>query len=252
MSGKPAGANGPMTRRIGVAVGLDSADRAVDPLRDLVPGSLRLRRATVEYLRPRSAMELIYEQNFDATEAYPPYWAELWASGVELAYAVSEEDLAGRSVLELGCGLGLPGIAAALGGARVLATDRSPDAVAITGRNARRSGATLDARTCAWSEPELITDRAPWDLVLAADVLYGQRHVDELLALLPRLVDGGGEVWLADPGRPLAAEFLAACQERWETLTATPTRDPEVTIHRIRGPRLAGAADASSAEPAVG
>ena len=46
---------------------------------------------------------------------------------------------------------------------------------------------------------------APWDLVLGADLLYERRNVDQLLALLPRL---GGEVLLAEPGRPPAARFF--------------------------------------------
>ena len=58
-----------------------------------------------------------------------PYWAELWPSGLALADYVATLDLAGRRVLELGCGLALPSFAAALGGADVLATDWAPEAL---------------------------------------------------------------------------------------------------------------------------
>jgi predicted nicotinamide N-methyase len=57
-----------------------------------------------------------------------------------------------------------------------------------------------------WDEPALLLAGAPWDLVLGADVLYEQRNADLLLDLLPRL---GGEILIADPGRPFAASFLA-------------------------------------------
>ena len=60
---------------------------------------------------------------------------------------------------------------------------------------------------CSWTEPEPLLARAPWDLVLASDVLYEARNGDVLLELLPRL---GPEVWLADPGRTPAAPFLEA------------------------------------------
>ena len=50
--------------------------------------------------------------------------------------------------------------------------------------------------------------RAPWDLVLGADVLYPHADLTDLAELLPRLVTAGGEVWLADPGRPPAAAFV--------------------------------------------
>ena len=47
----------------------------------------------------------------------------------------------GARTLELGCGLGLPSIAAALAGGRVLATDWSTEAIAMTATNAERNGA---------------------------------------------------------------------------------------------------------------
>lgn len=208
-------------------------DDRTDPRHELEGGSIELLRGRVEFVHPREAMERLYEQNFDATDDYPPYWAELWPSGIELAWAVSGRDLTGARVVELGCGLGLPGIAAALGGARVLATDRSPDSVAFAASNAARSGAVLETAVCSWEAAEAVVDRAPWDLVLASDVLYGRRNLVELLALLPRLVDASGEVWISDPTRPLSGEFLAAAGADWHVSTAD-TRVPSVRIHRLR------------------
>jgi predicted nicotinamide N-methyase len=63
-----------------------------------------------------------------------------------------------------------------------------------------------------WDEPASIVERAPWDVVLAADVLYERRNVDELLALLPQL---GPSVLLADPGRPHAKTFLERAAATW-------------------------------------
>jgi predicted nicotinamide N-methyase len=222
-----------MTQRMAAAARI--GERAADPRRGLVTGSIALRSGRIDFVHPREAMELVYEQNFDADEEYPPYWAELWPSGIELAYAVSTRVLAGAQVLELGCGLGLPSIAASLAGGRVLATDRSPDATTFTALNARRSGAVLETAVCSWDEPDTMIDRGPWSVVLASDVLYGQRNVTELLALLPRLVDDSGEVWIADPGRPLAEDFLAAARSTWHRVSTSATRIPSVRIHRLRG-----------------
>jgi predicted nicotinamide N-methyase len=156
-------------------------------------------------LRPPSADELIDESTFD-DEEFLPYWAELWPSGVALGRYVATLDLAGRKVLELGCGLGLPSLAAALGGADVLATDWAEDAIELLRENAERNGAALRVERVRWSEPEPLLRAAPWDVVLGADLLYEERNADQLAALLPRL---GGEVLLAEPGRPYAKEFLA-------------------------------------------
>jgi predicted nicotinamide N-methyase len=194
---------------------------------DLVEETVALPARTLSILRPRNAEALLDEEAFEHEE-FPPYWAELWASGEALARAIAERDIAGRDVVELGCGLALPALAAALGGARVLATDWSADAIELARENARRNELDLDVAVVRWSEPRTLLERAPWDLVLAADVLYERRNVDELLVLLPQL---GGNVLLAEPGRPHAKTFFARAAGTWRieeaesvyTLTATDT-----------------------------
>ncbi len=208
-----------------------------DPRLDLAAGSVDLVRGRLDFVHPRDATALLYEDDVAADQAYPPYWAEPWPSGIELAHAVSAGDWRRAPVLELGCGLGLPAVAAALAGARVLATDRSADAVAFAAANAARNGVGVETAVCSWARPDVLRARAPWRLVLAADVLYGQRNVDELLDLLPRLVDDDGAVWVADPQRPLAGEFLASARASWRSVETVPTRLPEVLVHRLAGPR---------------
>ena len=155
-------------------------------------------------LRPPEAEELLSEEAFEHEE-FLPYWAELWPSGVALARLVRRRPLGGLRVLELGCGLGVPSIVAALGGARVLATDWSVDALEVTALNAERNGAALETAAVSWNQPEPLLDAGAWDLVLGADLLYERRNVDQLLDLLPRL---GREILLAEPGRPPAAQFF--------------------------------------------
>lgn len=163
-------------------------------------------------LRPPNAETLIDEARFEQDE-FMPYWAELWTSGVALAAVVAERELAGARVLELGCGLGAASVAAALGGADVLATDWAPEALELTRRNAALNGAELETLLADWSRPEPLLARAPFELVLCADVLYEPRNVDALLELLPRLTD---EVLLGEPGRPTAARFFELAEQDWE------------------------------------
>jgi len=166
---------------------------------ELAPGR------SVSLLRPPSADELIDEDAFDEDE-FLPYWAELWPSGVALARTVAALDVRGLHVLELGCGLGLPSLAAAAGGADVLATDWAEEAVVLLSRNAARNGVSLRVERVRWDEPEPLLAEAPWDLVLGADLLYEERNVGQLAELLPRLA---AEALLAEPGRPYAKSFLA-------------------------------------------
>jgi len=165
---------------------------------ELAPG------VRVSILRPPSPEALIDERAF-ADDEFLPYWAELWASGVALARFVIGLELKGARVLELGCGLGLPSLAAALRRADVLATDWAAEAVELLRRNARRNGVLVHTARVRWSEPERLLRAAPWDLVLGADLLYEARNAEQLAALLPRL---GGEVLLAEPGRPHARPLL--------------------------------------------
>jgi predicted nicotinamide N-methyase len=145
-----------------------------------------------------------------------PYSSVLWRSGTALANELAEAELAGRRVVELGCGLGLPSLVAARAGAGVLATDEDDEALELLGRNARENGLSVATQRVEWGAAEGLVARGPFDVVLAADVLYERASVAPLLSLLPRL---GGEVWLADPGRPAADAFLERAHTRWSVET---------------------------------
>jgi predicted nicotinamide N-methyase len=173
---------------------------------------------TLVIARPAEPDALIDEDAF-ARDEFLPYWAELWPSGLALARTVAELPLAGRSVLELGCGLGLPSLVASLAGADVLATDWAPEALELLRRNARRNDAALSAAFADWRDATALTGRR-FDLVLAADVLYEARNAAPLLAALSRMVAEDGRALVADPGRRHAQSFLdAAEREAWRVTT---------------------------------
>jgi predicted nicotinamide N-methyase len=181
-------------------------------------------------LRPRDSEDLLVEEAFDHEELLP-YWAELWPSSVALAKAVGARSLRGARTLELGCGLGLVSVAAAIAGARVLATDWSAEAIRFTQANAERNGVSVRAAVVDWSAPGELLAQAPWQLVLGSDVLYETRNVAQMLSLLPRLVDESGEVWIADPGRQTSMEFLELAERDWDRDTIERDR---IEIHRLR------------------
>jgi predicted nicotinamide N-methyase len=118
---------------------------------------------------------------------------------------------------------------AAARGARVVATDWAEEALVLLRTNAERNGIALETRRARWDEPELLAGR--WDLVLAADVLYERRNVDQLVPLLARL---SREVWFADPGRVLLPDFLAEMEPAWEHTATQDPVTPSVHVHRFR------------------
>jgi len=192
-----------------------------------VTHQLALPGGELRLLQPSEAAEL---PDDGAIEWAPlvPYWSVLWRSGVALARELAEAELAGRHVVELGCGLGAPSLVAAREGASVLATDESDEALQLVERNARENGLALQASPVDWNVPDALVARGPFDLVLAADVLYERANVAPLLSLIRRL---DSDTWIADPGRPAAAAFLEGARRDWSVVT----REREgMQIHRLR------------------
>jgi predicted nicotinamide N-methyase len=179
-------------------------DELVSQSVDLPSGELRL-------LQPQDSAEL---PDAGGVEWAPiaPYWSVLWRSGVALARELDGMALRGLRIVELGCGLAVPSLTAARAGAAVLATDTSAEALTLVARNAHANGVRIETARVDWTEPDVLVKQAPFDLVLAADLLYERATVAPLLSLLPRLAP---EAWLADPGRPAADAFLEQAGSRW-------------------------------------
>jgi predicted nicotinamide N-methyase len=196
-------------------------------LEELVMQSVELPGGELRLLQPEQSAEL---PDAGAVEWAPiaPYWSVLWRSGVALASELDGMALRGLRVVELGCGLAVPSIAAARAGAAVLATDACPDALTLVARNADLNHVPIETATVDWAEPHELVRRAPFDLVLAADVLYEPASIPQLLSLLPRLAP---EAWLGDPGRPAGVAFLERAGSRW----SIETRDRDlVLVHRLQ------------------
>jgi predicted nicotinamide N-methyase len=139
-----------------------------------------------------------------------PYWAEVWPAAVALGRRLIASDLRGLRVVELGAGVALAGLAAAHAGAEVLVTDYEPAALEFAQRNAALNDLQIATACLDWRGPHWPRG---FDLVLAADILYESRNVAPVARLIPELLAPGGRAWIADPGRPYAADFRAALAE---------------------------------------
>src|SRR3954447_583504 len=181
-----------------------------DALLDVIAETVDAGGASLTVVRPRDWDELRHQEGAAGRGA--PYWALAWPSGMALAETLAGRDLAGRRVLELGCGLGLPSLVAARRGAAVLATDGEPDAVVFAAHNLALNDLEGEVAQGDWRGSGALVERGPWDLVVAADVLYKRANVEALLRLLPRLLAAGGEALIADPRRAGGRDFLAAAR----------------------------------------
>jgi predicted nicotinamide N-methyase len=238
----------PAERAVALATLRASLRERLAALRGVAPGALpaALLDITVDrvalpggsaYL-PRPADWAALRHDEGAAGRPVPYWATVWPAGRMLAHEVAgAPPPAGARVLELGCGLGLVSIAAARGGARVLATDGSTDAVAYAAHALALNEVDGVAAHADWREHAgALVAAGPWDVVLAADVLYTRASVEAALRLLPRLLAPDGELLLADPDRSGARDFLAGARA---SFVLNSEHAGTVALHRMRARRAA-------------
>ncbi|MBA3541376.1 MAG: methyltransferase domain-containing protein [Deltaproteobacteria bacterium] len=143
-----------------------------------------------------------------------PYGIMLWPAAIALAHEVASRDLAGKRVLELGAGTGLPGIVAASLGARVVQTDRQQLVLHVCTENAERNGVTtIEHRIADWTAWE---DAERYDLILGSDILYASQLHDSLRHIFATNLAPNGTVLLADPFREPSLRVLQAMEaEGW-------------------------------------
>jgi predicted nicotinamide N-methyase len=163
-----------------------------------------------------------------------PYWSVAWPAGLALARYLAGRELRGRTALEVGSGVGISGLGAAVAGAAVLITDNQPAALRLARMNARRNGVAIRAAAADWSAWPI---QQRFELVIGSDVTYEPAAFDALLAVLDRSLEPGGEVLLSDPGRLATATFqqqAIAGGWSWE-MTPLPRHEAQpVFLYRLR------------------
>jgi predicted nicotinamide N-methyase len=153
-----------------------------------------------------------------ADPAEPPYWAHCWSGARVLADAVPHGP---RTMIEVGCGLGLPGVVAGRRGARVVFVDREPAPLAFV-RETLRANAT---RACGLVVGDFtrLAWRTTFDVVLAAEILYDRTAFASIAAALGRLVGTAGVVLLADGHRIDTRAFYEEARAQGFACTSSDT-----------------------------
>lgn len=154
-----------------------------------------------------------------------PYGLLLWESALALSDVLADgPGIVGLDVLELGCGVGFSGLAAAHLGARVLQTDHAAEALALARRNAKRNAIGGIGQALAdWADWRI---EQRFDLVIGADILYdGSAHM-AVAAVLDRALEPGGRALLTDPGRTATPFFVRDMTARGWTVHQSCRRIP--------------------------
>lgn len=202
-----------------------------------IPGGWREQTVTVaehtfQLLLPADPDQVFYHLEYHPEAASElgddPYWAQLWPTSLRLAECIlkTKWTLPARAI-ELGCGVGLTGLAALAAGMQVTFSDYNPLAVELAVENARCNGFESSGLVLDWRDPP----RQPFDVLLASDVIYDRKLHAPLLGTLESLTTPASIVWVGDGGRSATEEFVALARQDWNITMLDLVGRPNNEIH---------------------
>jgi predicted nicotinamide N-methyase len=173
----------------------------------------------------------------DGEQLHLPYWAELWDSAAAIGQHLGRSGVSGRSILDLGCGMGLAGTVAARLGNRVLFADLEPPALLFAQVNSLPDRDRIRTRQLNWRTDRL---NERFDLIIGSDILYERAQWEFLEPFWREHLAPGGEVLLGEPGRQtgdLFPDWIRArgwsFQQQSESVTTRPAPVRLFTIQPI-------------------
>jgi len=170
-----------------------------------------------------------------------PYWAELWPSAEALSRFIfrNPQFISGRSILELGCGLGLTSISLARQQPRKLViTDYEQAALDIAAMNFKQN--KLPIPECKLMDWRYSSCERRYDCIVASDVVYEERFFLPLLRVFHQCLNEEGVIILAEPNRAVARDFFALLKEKGYHFDIFPEavmqdgKSIQVSIYTIR------------------
>ncbi len=172
---------------------------------------------------------------WNQADDYMPYWAYLWPGAFLLAEAVAAEDWKpGTAALEIGCGLGLAGLAGLRRGLRVTFSDYDGGTFGFVEESARANGfgpEDYSLRRLDWREPP--EERFP--VILGADVLYERRLVPLVVNVLTAMLETGGLALIAGPYRIASEEFPTLAAKAGLSCENVPISAETTLLGGVRG-----------------
>jgi predicted nicotinamide N-methyase len=195
---------------------------------------LRLRGKEIQLLQVTDLEPLLGGKDpFENVEEFP-FWVKLWEAAMVLADLMLTTPPAkeGQTLLELGAGLGAPGLAAALAGYRVTLTDYEPHILDFQRVSAAATGLKgVECRMLDWLKPSTLPR---FDTLIGAEILFREEFFAPLLNIFRALLADQGVIYLAhDARRKSLPKFLRLAEKEYEIATNARkmrSNDKELTI----------------------
>ena len=161
-------------------------------------------------------------------------FGQLWPAGQVLANAMSVIPIAGRRILEIGCGLGLSSMVLQRRGADITASDHHPLAASFLKHNADINFLKpLIYVDLSWQKPHATL--GTFDLIIGSDILYERDHAQMLAELIERHAKPRAEIITTDPGRGVSAAFSRAMLAQGFHIEETRCRFNDADVAPFRG-----------------
>ena len=146
-----------------------------------------------------------------------PLFGLVWPSARILADAMQTQDIAGKRILEIGCGLALASLVIHRRLGDITASDRHPLAESFLAENLRlNSLPILKYQTGNWSSDNPALGR--FDLIIASDVLYERDQPQQLADFIDLHASAAVDIVIVDPGRGNRTAFSRCMTARGYTL----------------------------------
>ena len=140
-----------------------------------------------------------------------PLFGLVWPSARILAEEMQTHDIAGKHILETGCGLALASLVIHRRLGDITASDRHPLAQAFLDNNLLLNGLpALPYQPGDWEGDNPALGR--FDLIIASDVLYERDQPAALSAFIVAHANATAEVIVVDPGRGNRSDFCKRMQ----------------------------------------
>jgi predicted nicotinamide N-methyase len=165
---------------------------------------------------------------------YLPYWVDLWPSARMLAKVILREKWVIRSrALEIGCGLGLPGVVGLAAGLQVTFSDCDRTALHFAAQNAQTNGfRDFELLPLDWNHPP---QGFTFPVVFGSDLIYETRNVAPLVELIERVLEPGGMCLITDQDRIPADLLRRTLEDRGLQFTTKLVHAGEPGRGRMRG-----------------
>lgn len=200
---------------------------------------LRIRDVELNILQVTDLEQLLGGKDPFADVSSFPFWVKLWEASLMLADIMATVPCEpGQTLLELGAGLGAPGLVAAARGHKVTLSDYEPHILDFQRVSAAANGMeNVDFRMIDWKKPP---ELAPFTTIIGAEILFRAEFFEPLLAVFKKYLDPQGTIYLAhDARRKSLPAFLDLAQQEYQiAVSARKMKSAEgeltIIINRLR------------------